>query len=29
LMKLSQALYKGIMQFVTIFERSGGFTSIE
>jgi N-acetylmuramoyl-L-alanine amidase len=29
LMKLSQALYKGIMQFVTIFERSGGFTTIE
>jgi N-acetylmuramoyl-L-alanine amidase len=29
LMKLSQALYKGIMQFVAIFERSGGFTSIE
>jgi N-acetylmuramoyl-L-alanine amidase len=29
LMKLSQALYKGIMQFVTVFERSGGFTSIE
>jgi N-acetylmuramoyl-L-alanine amidase len=29
LMKLSQALYKGITQFVTVFERSGGFTSIE
>ncbi|MDR1249837.1 MAG: N-acetylmuramoyl-L-alanine amidase [Treponema sp.] len=29
LMKLSQALYKGIMQFVAVFERSGGFTSIE
>jgi N-acetylmuramoyl-L-alanine amidase len=29
LMKLSQALYKGITQFVAIFERSGGFTSIE
>jgi N-acetylmuramoyl-L-alanine amidase len=29
LMKLSQALYKGITQFVAMFERSGGFTSIE
>jgi N-acetylmuramoyl-L-alanine amidase len=29
LMKLSQALYKGITQFVAVFERSGGFTSIE
>jgi N-acetylmuramoyl-L-alanine amidase len=29
LMKLSQALYKGITQFVAIFERSGGFTGIE
>jgi N-acetylmuramoyl-L-alanine amidase len=27
LKKLSQALYKGITQFVTVFERSGGFTS--
>jgi N-acetylmuramoyl-L-alanine amidase len=26
LQKFSQALYKGIMQFVTMFERSGGFT---
>jgi N-acetylmuramoyl-L-alanine amidase len=29
LMDISQALYKGITQFVAIFERSGGFTSIE
>ncbi|WP_010258396.1 N-acetylmuramoyl-L-alanine amidase [Treponema primitia] len=29
LMKFSQALYKGITQFVTVFERSGGFTNIE
>jgi N-acetylmuramoyl-L-alanine amidase len=29
LKKFSQALYKGIMQFVTAFEHSGGFTSIE
>ena len=28
LLKLSQALYKGITQFVAIFERSGGFTGI-
>jgi N-acetylmuramoyl-L-alanine amidase len=27
LKKLSQALYKGITQFVTMFERSGGFTA--
>jgi N-acetylmuramoyl-L-alanine amidase len=27
LQKFSQALYKGITQFVTMFERSGGFTS--
>jgi N-acetylmuramoyl-L-alanine amidase len=29
LMDISQALYKGIMQFVAMFEGSGGFTSIE
>jgi N-acetylmuramoyl-L-alanine amidase len=29
LQKFSQALYKGITQFVTVFEHSGGFTSIE
>jgi N-acetylmuramoyl-L-alanine amidase len=29
LKKLSQALYKGITQFVTMFEQSGGFTSAE
>jgi N-acetylmuramoyl-L-alanine amidase len=29
LMKLSRALYKGLTQFVAIFERSGGFISIE
>ncbi|AEF84763.1 N-acetylmuramoyl-L-alanine amidase, family 3 [Treponema primitia ZAS-2] len=29
LQKLSQTLYKGINQFVTMFERSGGFTAIE
>jgi N-acetylmuramoyl-L-alanine amidase len=28
LQKLSQALYKGIVDFVTMFERSGGFTTI-
>jgi N-acetylmuramoyl-L-alanine amidase len=28
LRKLSEALYKGITDFVTIFERSGGFTTI-
>jgi N-acetylmuramoyl-L-alanine amidase len=28
LRKFSQALYKGITQFVTMFERSGGFTSL-
>jgi N-acetylmuramoyl-L-alanine amidase len=29
LQKFSEALYKGIMDFITVFERSGGFTSIE
>jgi N-acetylmuramoyl-L-alanine amidase len=29
LQKLSEALYKGITEFVTIFERSGGFTTIQ
>jgi N-acetylmuramoyl-L-alanine amidase len=29
LQKLSRALYKGITQFVAMFERSGGFTTIE
>jgi N-acetylmuramoyl-L-alanine amidase len=28
LRKLSEALYKGITDFVTVFERSGGFTTI-
>ncbi|MDR2029654.1 MAG: N-acetylmuramoyl-L-alanine amidase [Treponema sp.] len=29
LQKFSEALYKGITDFVTIFERSGGFTTIQ
>jgi N-acetylmuramoyl-L-alanine amidase len=28
LMKLSEALYKGISDFVSFFERSGGFTAL-
>jgi hypothetical protein len=29
LKNLSDALYKGIMDFVAMFERSGGFTQVQ
>jgi hypothetical protein len=29
LWKLTDALYKGIIEFVGVFERSGGFTAVQ